>query len=540
MRHGILLGKGTHRQDPRRHGAPLSRLLGLRSISGACCLALLICLGSPVGSRVDAQFGQPPVTDQGQPRAVTPGLAPGGGAMADFTSLMNLIEQTIAPDTWENLGGSSTMSPYPQGVMVNPNGTTGEVSKASAANADGFKAFRRRLLVPPPGGISNRDWSAPAALRCVSLKRLHEATAASRKANEPIGIEIRNLAGLSVIKYILFTEDDVIIAGSVGGIELRGDWLADAVTGRVPIRNDFLARCLASSMENRPFGCTIDPTPQGLQRAMGVGQSIQTKQTPITKAADAMEKALGMQRVEVFGTRDDSAIAMLMVVADRHMKQLALEEAEMPEGVETYFDAVTHFIAQGPPSDVLMRLWFKSKPMAVRCDSEEKIFEIAGLPIELSGENQRALANGQRGNVMRDPRSERFVENFNRNFSTICDRYPVYSSLESLYRAAAVANIINRFGDDRIHQLAEAFIAEDAHTDWKLRAPKQVESIAAMHTVRHRTKRHHILVASGGVWVSPGESVKQEPIIYASLEQENRLIDLQPEDTERWWWDAAK
>ncbi|MEZ6092182.1 MAG: hypothetical protein R3C05_30110 [Pirellulaceae bacterium] len=36
----------------------------------------------------------------------------GGGAIADFDSLMELIQATIVPDTWEALGGPSTMSPY--------------------------------------------------------------------------------------------------------------------------------------------------------------------------------------------------------------------------------------------------------------------------------------------------------------------------------------------------------------------------------------------------------------------------------------------
>jgi general secretion pathway protein D len=36
----------------------------------------------------------------------------GGGAIADFDSLMQLIETTIAPDTWEAVGGPSTMAPY--------------------------------------------------------------------------------------------------------------------------------------------------------------------------------------------------------------------------------------------------------------------------------------------------------------------------------------------------------------------------------------------------------------------------------------------
>jgi general secretion pathway protein D len=42
------------------------------------------------------------------------GMAPGrgGGAFADFEPLMELIRTTIVPDTWEDLGGPSTMAEY--------------------------------------------------------------------------------------------------------------------------------------------------------------------------------------------------------------------------------------------------------------------------------------------------------------------------------------------------------------------------------------------------------------------------------------------
>ena len=42
----------------------------------------------------------------------------GGGAFADFGSLMSLIETTVVPDTWEALGGPSTMAPYPQNLSL--------------------------------------------------------------------------------------------------------------------------------------------------------------------------------------------------------------------------------------------------------------------------------------------------------------------------------------------------------------------------------------------------------------------------------------
>jgi hypothetical protein len=66
------------------------------------------------------------------PRASTPlpnpagtvGTAPlgGGGSMADFSTLMMLIEQTVDPEGWLAAGGRSTQIPYPQGVYVDPRG----------------------------------------------------------------------------------------------------------------------------------------------------------------------------------------------------------------------------------------------------------------------------------------------------------------------------------------------------------------------------------------------------------------------------------
>ena len=42
----------------------------------------------------------------------------GGGSIADFDSLMTLIQQTVEPDTWEALGGVGTMAPYPQNLSL--------------------------------------------------------------------------------------------------------------------------------------------------------------------------------------------------------------------------------------------------------------------------------------------------------------------------------------------------------------------------------------------------------------------------------------
>lgn len=48
----------------------------------------------------------------------TSAMGSGGGSFADFDSLMELIETTVAPETWEALGGPSTMQPYAQNLSL--------------------------------------------------------------------------------------------------------------------------------------------------------------------------------------------------------------------------------------------------------------------------------------------------------------------------------------------------------------------------------------------------------------------------------------
>ena len=52
------------------------------------------------------------------PNSSPMGGAGGGGSFADFQSLIDLIQTTVVPDTWEALGGPSTMAPYPQNLSL--------------------------------------------------------------------------------------------------------------------------------------------------------------------------------------------------------------------------------------------------------------------------------------------------------------------------------------------------------------------------------------------------------------------------------------
>src|SRR6478736_1541183 len=58
----------------------------------------------------------------------------GGAANADFDSLIDLIESTVANETWaENGGGQAEIRPFPNGVLVDAGGMLRLKTKADTA-----------------------------------------------------------------------------------------------------------------------------------------------------------------------------------------------------------------------------------------------------------------------------------------------------------------------------------------------------------------------------------------------------------------------
>ena len=106
-----------------------------------------------------------------------------------------------------------------------------------------------------------------------------------------------------------------------------------------------------------------------------------------------------------------------------------------------------------------------------------------------------------------------------------------------------MAELIKRHATSDSHRsLASSFAVEDESRDWPILAPTQVESIATLHTVRKGKKRHHVLLASGGVLVSPETTLVSTAVEYPSLDAKQSIDGGRPVAIDRWWWDvdAAK
>jgi hypothetical protein len=530
--------------EQAKHNQPISSLKTLGYIrdprelaKGVAELRLMSSGGSEQGTTSSA----------GTSESQTPSGrgALGGASLADFSSLMELIQTTVVPDTWEALGGPSTMSPYPGGILVDGAGLVSDrIEKAKDASLDNLAVMLNADRRDPINADDRSSWRHASAYRCVSLKRLAEEIVRRRVSGQPVDDAMRNLAGLSRVQFVIIDppNQDVILAGPVGGIESHQGWFRDQKSGLTTIRLEYFTAAAVSIVSGEAFGCTIDPTQQSLAAAAETSALIREQKIPVGLAAEALQKAIGLQDVRVFGTAGDTPLGYLMVEADRHMKQLALGFQPMPKDVPNYLDFITRHIAEGPPNGQLLRLWFTGVPMAVRVDTSGQVYEMAGRAMKLDSETKLAGANGERAAAPADIRVQEFVESFNQNFIDIATEYPVYGALHSVYASAAVAELLRRSdASDWIPSLLGPMLLDDS-SEGRLQTPRKVESIATLHRVKQGSKRHSIIVASGGVWIDTRETVAAtyRPYPTLSATSERLLSDKpsSPDAATAWWWNA--
>ena len=183
---------------------------------------------------------------------------------------------------------------------------------------------------------------------------------------------------------------------------------------------------------------------------------------------------------------------------------------------------------------------FRSKPREVFSNQEKSIFELRGDPVRLSSQNERAQRNGARGLITKDQRTESFVKSFNSNWASIRESYAIYGAIESIFEAASVAQLVNTFSTEPEHfRLIELLSHGATASAAMLPTPRQVASIGTLHTVRHGSKRHHVLIASGGVMVSPADTLSEIIVDYPIRSSKGFTQSEPPRIQQLWWWDAT-
>ncbi len=468
--------------------------------------------------------------------------AGGGAAYADFDTLIDLITSTIAPDSWDEVGGAGAIEPFPTGVFVDASGV---MKRLSPARYSPLLADARREAMLDSG---NRQVRRASGLRKVSLVRLEREVqlraAFGRSPDEPM----RALAGIYRIKHMFVYPEtgDIVLAGPAG------DWRTDAEgrvvnveTGVPVLQLDDLVAVLRNATEaDGRFGCAIKPRQENLAAAKSFADSWRDKKVKRGQRANwlsELRSALGKQDIEVWGMDARSHAARVLIEADHHMKLIGMGLEEGTLGVESYLDAVKRTSPDAPPAMNVLRWWFTLNYDGVRTNADRNAFELDGPGVRVLSENELLTEKGERIHTGKsDLLNAEFARGFTRQFDTLAAKYPVYAELRNIFDLALLAGIIRsedlpsrvdwhvtHFGDGQAYQLTLG------------PTPREVESIINAVEVDHS---QFIVGVSGGVSVDTGQLIAPESIevddyglMDAARGSAAPVLSQLPRDA--WWWD---
>lgn len=463
--------------------------------------------------------------------------AKGGATGADFDTLINLITATVAPNSWDDVGGPGAIVEFPGGVYVD---SLGVVRKTRLAIPS-----KRRLL---DSALESARESAvdegsrrSSDLRMVSLSRLQRELQLRATFEEEPTEAMKHLAGLRQIQYLfLFPEtNDCVIAGPAN------DWSADSVSddslndqSPAILLDDFVTLLRNVERADGRFGCSIAPkkanlaaTKRFIARPTGPLKPHQT-----ARWVGEIRDVLGLQDVVVHGIEPGSHVARILVEADYHMKLIGMGlEPSVPD-VPSYLDSIT---ADDIPTSLdVMRWWFTLRDQSIHKNEKGDAFVFAPQIVHLRSENEVVTDSGDRIHTGQSTAlNQLFATRFTKHYDRLARQYPIYAKLDNLFRLSLVAALVQ--SDHVQSQVAwdPSWLISAVDTARGLE-PREVPSI-----VNHRViKRRHVVVGvSGGISANAKRAIKQigsaRHITDQLASDQQAATPRSPRSSERWWWD---
>ena len=469
----------------------------------------------------------------------------GGVTQQDFDELIDLIQETIDPDSWEANGGAGRLRPFPSGVWVDSQGTLKLIEEDKSGRLD--QLLDVKDLVEDTSFLKQTD------LRKVSLARLERELQLLAAKGEPTPAEMKHLGGIYKIKYVMLYPEtgDVVIAGPAGPwhYDRQGRAINDQ-TGQPCLNLDDLVVCLRNAKNQQGlFSCSIDPRAENLANAK---QFIGTSRLTGKAFRTQLQSTLGQMDVTVDGIDPTSHAARVIVEADYRMKLAGLGVEKTVDGLKNYFDRIyLDDEGQLPQMDQLVRWWFTMNYDSVTTNSARTVFELNGQGVKLLSESEFWNERGEREHTgTSSPAASGFAADFTRRFPEIANQLPIYAELRNVFDCAIVASLIHKEGLDREINWKLHFLSGTAErglmsyqTDSE-GVPTQVDSILGQRILRHRsgskTIKHTISGFGGGVVFDADEQTTRDKIqVVDSDELASKHQSSQPETQFQggWSWD---
>ena len=491
----------------------VQRMLGIVAI----CSAITIVADTAV-----AQL--PPRGDSGAASpSSSPGAIPGGGVVADFDTLMNLIQQTIDPDSWLQAGGTNTINPYPAGVYVDPKGYMKRLKES------GQLPVNLRLATSK---LPRHPWRQASKLRTVSLKQLDASLAAARGSGLQPSIDLLKVAGLSRITYVkvLPAEEDVLIAGPAGENE-NGFLLQDLATVAALINK-----------QTMPMGCSIEPTNEGILAAQQLlqerGALDRLARNPKMLVEQLQEK-IGAHNVSVFGLPANCSTAIALVDADEHMKRIGFGTVRTTPYVKSYFDFLDEQAAV--PNQSLVRWWFAFSDEPIRANGANQMFQLPDNCVSILSEQQWVSQTAERAPTgQHDASADKFAKELTRNIPELRKSLPTYARVCGVFEAGLSLQLALEINGQQnlrgwfpnLCQLGKSLCETDVGP-----SPKSVEGLTTWHRLKSGTT---VAVVSGGVKIELQSVAGRENWVDAKFLAASAVPTQAAVPTTahaQWWWD---
>ncbi|MBW3542224.1 MAG: DUF1598 domain-containing protein [Planctomycetes bacterium] len=515
--------------------------------------------------------------DRLRSRRLTEQSLAGGGSMADFTQLIELIQnETSGP--WEDIDGTGgTLDQFDTGVRVDPNGLLTMLTRQEQSER------LKELGIAARTADLNEDMDRASDLRLVSLTRLEREIARRIETGRPIPATMRQLAGLTQIRYVFVypassplarggeavvppltkggpggVEDPIAGSGGVGEVVIGGPaegWrynemgipVGDSAGTPTLQLDDFVTVFrIFSPNGSQFFNCLIVPRQEGLRQVKEFVEASNSR-GPLRPSAvrnwtEKLQELLGPQDAVFNGVPVDSRVARVMLEADYRMKLIGIGRLDGGSGIPSYFDLLTpSAIRQNPPELDALRWWLTMKYEAVLHSAERDVFQIVGASVLCQSENELVDATGQRIHTGKaDATNQQFAQNFTNNYAELARRDLVFADLQNIFDLALAAAILHREqAANRSGWTGGVFAAGGPYQ------PATYDPVATVMTaVNHRVYggKDIIVQVAGGVRADLA-SVLADRKIYREgrrlepVAQRARPANL-PEN--RWWWDAAQ
>lgn len=459
-----------------------------------------------------------------------------------FVALLTLIATPVfaqvPPGGGGGGGGGAGNDPGVGGIDIDANGV---LRLQSTLDASG-RLSQQRLQAARTS--LNKDLQQPSELRKISLNRLEAEIKKLKAEGKPVPPEMKYLAGLNRITHVFFYPEtnDIVIAGPAEGFYINAEnRVVGMESGKATMQLDDLIVALRAYAPNsspvRVISCSIDPTPEGLQRLRNAVADVQRNARPgdEQRIVEYFKQALGLHTVTIRGVSPKTHFARVLVEADYHMKLIGI-------GIEKPPVRITSFIEKAKPSTVsknsLQRWYFQPKYDYVKVSEDRTAMQLDGGGVELVGEDERVSAGGQRTRTGGMNRASRvFTSSFTKMYDDLADQYPLYADLRNVIDMSVAAAFIHEMDFyGKSGWSMDLFGDESQFPVERYAAPQRVEPVI------NAVRKNGLLMTpiGGGVNIQPRVALNSDRIKVdqdGEIQKTKESINLDQLADGQWWWD---